>query len=92
MSLALRMGKTLQELCDSMSANELRMWLEYNRRSPISDIRGDIQNAHLVSAIFRSQGSDISLDQVMLSWDGAEEDEDPAIPGEVEAYFMAQVG
>ncbi len=33
------------------------MWIEYDRQSPVGDIRGDIQAAQLVSAIYGSQGA-----------------------------------
>lgn len=56
MSLALRMGRTLSELRQNMTASELLMWIEYDRQSPVGDIRGDIQAAQLVSAIYGSQG------------------------------------
>ncbi|MGM8436854.1 phage tail assembly protein T, partial [Enterobacter hormaechei] len=52
MSLALRMGRTLSELRQNMTASELLMWIEYDRQSPVGDIRGDIQAAQLVSAIY----------------------------------------
>lgn len=31
MSLALRMGRTLAELCQTMTASELLLWVEYDR-------------------------------------------------------------
>ncbi|EBI0736459.1 phage tail protein, partial [Salmonella enterica] len=34
MSLALRMGRTLSELRDTMSASELRLWAEFDKHSP----------------------------------------------------------
>lgn len=68
MALALRMGRTLGELRQSMTASELMMWAEYDRLSPISDTRGDILNAQLVSAIYGSQGCKISIDEAQLRW------------------------
>ncbi len=47
MALALRMGRTLGELRQTMTVGEFRMWAEYDRISPIGDIRGDILNAQL---------------------------------------------
>ncbi len=41
MALALRMGRTLGELRQTMTVGEFRMWAEYDRISPIGDIRGD---------------------------------------------------
>lgn len=68
MSLALRLGRTLAELRQTMSINEMLMWAEFDRVSPISDVRGDIRNAQLVSAIFGSQGLKMSLDDALLQW------------------------
>ncbi|EIZ2463202.1 DUF4035 domain-containing protein, partial [Cronobacter sakazakii] len=45
MTLALRLGRTLHELKQTMTASELRMWIEFDRQNPISDRRGDIQAA-----------------------------------------------
>lgn len=88
MTLALRMGKTLQGLCAEMTADELRMWLEYNRRSPIGDARGDIQTAQIVSALYQSQGVKMPLEDALLRWHGSEEEEEG--PGELETFFLAQ--
>lgn len=88
MTLALRMGKTLQGLCAEMTANELRMWLEYDRRSPIGDARADIQTAQIVSAVYQAQGTKMPLQDAVLTWNRAEEDEDT--PGSVEQFFLAQ--
>lgn len=68
MSLALRLGRTLGELERAMSASELKMWIEYDRRSPIGDIRGDIQAAQIAAATFNSQGGKVSLQDVILHW------------------------
>ena len=37
MALALRMGRTLSELRQTMTASELLMWIEFDRQSPIGD-------------------------------------------------------
>ncbi len=68
MMLALRMGRTLSELRQHMSANELMMWAEYDRISPIGDVRGDYQAAQIVSALYRSQGKDVSIQDAILRW------------------------
>lgn len=88
MTLALRMGKTLQGLCAEMTANELHMWLEYDKRSPIGDARSDIQTAQIVSAVYQSQGTKMPLQDAVLTWNRPEEDEDA--PGSVEQFFLAQ--
>jgi hypothetical protein len=37
------------------------MWIEFDRQSPVGDIRGDIQAAQIVSAIYGSQGQKYRL-------------------------------
>ncbi len=75
MSLALRLGKTVHELTQTMTASELKMWIEYDRLSPIGDRRGDIQAALVASSVYRSQGGKATLDDLLLRW-GAQEEED----------------
>lgn len=91
MSLALRMGKTLSELRQSMSASEMMMWAEYDRISPVGDVRSDIQAAQIVSAIYGSQGAKVSLDEATLKWSGEPEiqDEHSDLFASLEAAFMA---
>ena len=73
MSLALRMGRTLSELRQNMPASELMMWIEFDRQSPVGDIRGDIQAAQVVSAIYGSQGAKVPLEDAILRWGGDEQ-------------------
>lgn len=68
MALALRMGRTLSELHQSMTASEFQMWIEYDKVSPIGDVRGDIQTAQIVSAVYGAQGGKVSLDDALLHW------------------------
>jgi len=78
MSLALRLGRTLAELRHSMTASELQMWFEYDRYSPIGDVRGDIQAAQIVSAVYGSQGVKVLLNDATLQWSGDDlSEEDP---------------
>ena len=72
MSLALRMGRTLSELRQSMTASELLMWIEFDRQSPVGDIRGDIQAAQIASAVYGSQGVKVPLEDAILRWGDAE--------------------
>ncbi|HCB2065795.1 MULTISPECIES: phage tail assembly protein T [Klebsiella pneumoniae complex] len=74
MALALRMGRTLGELRQTMTVGEFRMWAEYDRISPIGDVRGDILNAQLVSAVYGSQCVKVTLEDAQLKW-STEEDE-----------------
>lgn len=68
MSLALRLGRTLSELRQTMSISEMLMWAEYDRYSPIGDERSDLHAAQIVSAVFGAQGSKVSLDEAKLRW------------------------
>lgn len=79
MTLALRLGKTLNELSSSLSASELKLWLAYNRMSPIGDTRGDIQTASIVSAVINSQGGKISMDDALLKWGEPEKEEEGGV-------------
>lgn len=74
MALALRMGRTLGELRQTMTVGEFRMWAEYDRISPIADIRGDILNAQLVSAMYGAQGGKVTIEDAQIQW-SAEGDE-----------------
>lgn len=80
MALALRLGRTLSELRQTMTTSELLMWAEYDRISPIGDIRGDIRNAQVVSAIFGAQGVKVPIADAMLSWEAEVQSEDAADP------------
>ncbi|WP_406627709.1 DUF4035 domain-containing protein [Pectobacterium carotovorum] len=80
MALALRLGRTLSELRQTMTTSELLMWAEYDRISPIGDIRGDIRNAQVVSAIFGAQGVKVPIADAMLSWEGEAQAEDASNP------------
>lgn len=79
MALALRMGRSLSELRQTMTANELRMWAEYDRLSPIGDIRGDYQTAQIVSAAWGAQGVKVDISDALLRWqpEASEEQADP---------------
>ncbi|WP_261666889.1 DUF4035 domain-containing protein [Erwinia mallotivora] len=77
MTLALRLGRTLHELTSTMTASELKMWIEYDRVSPISDRRGDIQAAQIATAVLNSQGGKASMDDLILRW-GHQEESDVA--------------
>lgn len=86
MALALRLGRTLSEMRQTMTASELMMWIEYDKLSPISDARGDIQTAQIVSAVWGAQGVKVALTDAMLDWSGKEEeDTDPF--GNLEAFL-----
>ncbi|GKX58343.1 DUF4035 domain-containing protein [Leminorella grimontii] len=75
MALALRMGRTLSELRQTMSVSELMLWDEYDRISPIGDIRDDIRAAQMVSAVYGSQGGKVSIQDALLTWQQPEADD-----------------
>jgi len=91
MALALRMHRTLGELRETLSASELLMWAEYDRENPIGDVRSDIRNAQIVSAIYGSQGVKVRIDDALLQWSGEGEDSESGDPfaGLEEAFMSA---
>lgn len=68
LTLALRLGMTLQELRERMSAEELLLWMAYNRDSPIGDVRGDIQASIVAAAAFQAQGAKVCAIDLMPVW------------------------
>lgn len=89
MTLALRLGRTLHELKRTLTASELRMWIEFDRLNPISDRRGDIQAAQISAAVLNSQGAKLSLDDLLLQWSVTEPNEESV---ELEGFFAALAG
>ena len=89
MTLALRLGRTLDELTQTLTARELRMWIEFDRINPISDRRGDIQAAQISAAVLNSQGAKVSMDDVILQWNAPEQEESSA---GLEGFFAALAG
>ncbi|EIZ2213046.1 DUF4035 domain-containing protein [Cronobacter sakazakii] len=89
MTLALRLGRTLHELKQTMTASELRMWIEFDRQNPISDRRGDIQAAQISAAVLNSQGAKVSIDDVILQWNAPEQEESSA---GLEGFFAGLAG
>lgn len=82
MKLALRLGRTLQELRNEMSAEELRLWIAFNEISPIGDERSDIQTAIMAAAPLQAQGAKISAVDMLPTW---VEQPDLSVEDEVEA-------
>ncbi|MDM2897246.1 DUF4035 domain-containing protein [Citrobacter sp. Cpo030] len=82
MALALRMGRTLAELRQTMTPSELLMWAEYDRISPVGDVRGDIHNAQLVSAIYGAQGVKVPIDEAVIQWSVSVDENDKQDPFE----------
>lgn len=89
MALALRMGRTLAELRQTMAPSELLMWAEYDRISPVGDVRGDIHNAQLVSAIYGAHGVKVPIDEAVIQWAGDAEEVSQKDPfAGLEAAFL----
>ena len=68
LTLALRLGMTLQDLRSRMSAEELFLWMAYNQESPLSDTRGDIQASIIAASVFQAQGAKVSAVDLMTKW------------------------
>lgn len=75
MSLALRLGRTVQELRQTLTASELKMWIAYDRISPVGDWRGDVQAAQVATAAINAQGGKVTLDDLLLKWGPQDETE-----------------
>jgi len=89
MTLALRLGRTLHELKQTLTASELRLWIEYDRENPISDRRGDIQAAQVATAVLNSQGAKVKMEDVLLQW---REPEPVQENNGLEGFFAALAG
>lgn len=75
MSLALRLGRTVQELRQTLTASELKMWIAYDRISPVGDWRGDVQAAQVATSAINAQGGKATLDDLLLKWGPQDETE-----------------
>jgi hypothetical protein len=74
--LALRLGRTVHELRQTLTASEMKMWIAYDRLSPIGDWRGDVQAAQVATAAINAQGGKLGINDVLLKWgQSAEEGE-----------------
>lgn len=68
LALALRLGMTLHDLREQMSAEELMLWMAYDRVSPIGDIRGDIQASIVAASTLQAQGAKVTTSDMMPKW------------------------
>lgn len=68
LTLALRLGKTLQELRTTLSAEELHLWKAFHHESPISDVRGDIQASIIAASAFQAQGAKVTALDLLPKW------------------------
>jgi len=76
MTLALRLGRTLHELRSTLTASELKMWIAYDRVSPIGDWRGDVQAAQVSAAAFNAQGGKFEIKDLILKFGQQDEAEE----------------
>ncbi|PLV13088.1 phage tail protein [Pseudomonas guariconensis] len=88
MTLALRLGMTLQDLRENMSAEELFLWQAYNEESPLSDARGDIQAAIIAASSLQAQGAKVTPMDLLPQWK-AEKPAAEQLPEEGEELFKA---
>lgn len=79
MKLALRLGKTLGELRQSMSISELRLWMAFDRVSPIGDERNDFHSAQISAAVINAQKTKdfVPISDMLLRWNEPEQVDDP---------------
>lgn len=66
LKLALRLGKTLAELEQSLTAREFYYWVAFDNLSPIGDERHDWHAAQIEAGIYRSQGVKSSLADCLI--------------------------
>lgn len=78
MKLALRLGRTLGELRQSMSISELRLWMAFDRISPIGDERNDYHAAQIAAAAINSQRTKdpLTISSQLLRWNKEDEPEE----------------
>lgn len=76
MSLALRLGRTLHELRQTITASELKMWIAFDRVSPIGDWRGDAQAAQIAVSTLNAQGGKYEIKDLILKYGPQDETEE----------------
>ncbi|KEY58507.1 DUF4035 domain-containing protein [Serratia sp. DD3] len=88
MKLALRLGKTLGEMRQSVSISELRLWMAFDHINPIGDERNDYRAAQITAAVYNSQRTKdpLSISDVLLRWN-ATEDAKEENASELEAFL-----
>lgn len=63
MKLALRLGRTLEELGRTMSAQEFGLWLELYQQDPFDETRSDLQIG-IIAATIANYAGKVRSDQV----------------------------
>jgi hypothetical protein len=66
MALALRMGRTLGELRQTMTVGEFRMWAEYDRISPSAIFAGFSMLSWYQR--YGAQGGKVTIEDAQLQW------------------------
>lgn len=89
LTLALRLGMTLQDLRETMSAEELFLWQAYNEESPLSDARGDIQAAIIAASTLQAQGAKVTPVDLLPQWKPEKAQRVDQTPEEGEELFKA---
>ncbi|MNJ18166.1 hypothetical protein D3C77_124610 [compost metagenome] len=95
LTLALRLGMTLQDLRERMSAEEMFLWMAYNEESPLSDARGDIQASIIAASTLQAQGAKVTPMDLLPKWkpEALRQAEETPEEGEelFKAFLMASV-
>ena len=89
LTLALRLGMTLHELRERMSAEELFLWMAYNEKSPLSDARGDIQASIIAASTLQAQGAKVTPMDLLPKWKSEAVRSVEETPEEGEELFKA---
>ncbi|WP_223182319.1 DUF4035 domain-containing protein [Pseudomonas lundensis] len=82
LTLSLRLGKTLQEICNNLSAEELFLWQAYDRESPLGDQRADVLAAITAAASFQAQGAKVTALDLLPTWRPEPQDAEEQAEGE----------
>jgi hypothetical protein len=89
LTLALRLGMTLQEMRERMSAEEMFLWMAYNEESPLSDARGDIQASIIAASTLQAQGAKVTPMDLLPKWKAEVSRPAEETPEEGEELFKA---
>ncbi|EGP47151.1 phage tail assembly protein T [Achromobacter insuavis] len=92
MVLALRLGRTLGELMDTIDTHEVSLWREWDRTSPLGDERADVLMASLAATVAQAAGAKLRAADMLVRW-GAQDEEPPAEAGAdaLKAFLMSKV-
>lgn len=67
MLLARSLGRTVDELFASMSAQEFSLWQAEYQRAPWGEVRGDINAGEICASVFNTSGRALPNDEV-VNW------------------------